>query len=201
MREAGLKCIGFIGIPKVINQLAALRSAVDEDDELKTALPTEPRRKVTQSELQPVQDAAYKLWDDIYTPLSDKLISILGHSHPDLPVFIIDGEYGPLFAPPHTFANKPELKQEPAWEVNRLRTSLVAIAGLRAQGGVGPQVTSHVWGLMKAQNSINAQDGHAAGLRWLTSEEGALWAVRVVDSLCLAVEGAEEEDKPRESKL
>ena len=46
MREVGLKCIGFIGIPKVINQLAALRAAVDEDEALKGALPTEPRRYV-----------------------------------------------------------------------------------------------------------------------------------------------------------
>lgn len=44
MRETGLKCIGFIGIPKVINNLAALRKAVEEDAELVKALPTEPRR-------------------------------------------------------------------------------------------------------------------------------------------------------------
>lgn len=44
MRETGLKCIGFIGIPKVINNLAAVRKAVEEDQELVKALPTEPRR-------------------------------------------------------------------------------------------------------------------------------------------------------------
>lgn len=44
MREVGLKCIGFVGIPKVINQLAALRKAVDEDKDLVEALPKEPRR-------------------------------------------------------------------------------------------------------------------------------------------------------------
>ena len=44
MRETGLKCIGFIGIPKVINNLAALRKAVEEDSELVKALPTQPRR-------------------------------------------------------------------------------------------------------------------------------------------------------------
>lgn len=44
MRETGLKCIGFIGIPKVINNLAALRKAVEEDQELVKALPTQPRR-------------------------------------------------------------------------------------------------------------------------------------------------------------
>lgn len=44
MRETGLKCIGFIGIPKVINNLAALRNAVEEDSQLVDALPTAPRR-------------------------------------------------------------------------------------------------------------------------------------------------------------
>lgn len=51
MRETGLKCIGFIGIPKVINNLAAVRKAVEEDQELVQALPTEPRRKVTRSRI------------------------------------------------------------------------------------------------------------------------------------------------------
>lgn len=145
-----------------------------------------------------MQKAAYNLWDDIYTPHSDKLRAILGQSHPDLPVFIVESEYGPLFAPPHTFSSAPE----PAWEVNRLRTSLVAIAGLRAQGGVGPQVTSHVWGLLKSSKSIAPGDDNRQGLQWLASEEGALWAVRVVDSLCQAVEGGvQEEALGRESKL
>lgn len=92
--------------------------------------------------------------------------------------------------------------ESPSWEVNRLRTSLVAIAGLRAQGGVGPQVTSHVWGLLKAKTSISSNDQHKRGLEWLASEEGAEWAVRLVDGLCLAVEGAEQEESiSRQSKL
>lgn len=130
--------------------------------------------------------------------MSDRLIGILGQSHPDLPIFIVDGEYGPLFSPPSTYTSNPELKKEPVWEVNRLRTSLVAIAGLRAQGGVGPQVTSHVWGLLKAANSINANDEEERkGLQWLASEEGALWAVRMVDGLCEVVEGSVQEEASR----
>lgn len=155
-------------------------------------------RKITNRELEAVQGAAYTLWDDIYQPLSDKLIDILGQSHPDLPIFIIDAEYGPLFAPPSMFTST----QAPSWEVNRLRTSLVAIAGLRAQGGVGPQVTSHIWGLLKAKKSIAQDDPHKSGLEWLASEEGAEWAVRIIDRLCLAVEGAQQEDEiVRQSKL
>lgn len=199
MREVGLKCIGFVGIPKVINNLAALRKAVDEDSELSQALPTEPRRRLEGSDIPSVKKAAYNLWDDIYQPHSDKLIGILGQSHPDLPVFILDGEYGPLFSPPHTFRAGAS---EPSWEVGRLRTSLVAIAALRAQGGVGPQVTSHVWGLIKAGPSIPAGCENEEGLKWLTTEQGAEWVVKAVNGLSEVVEGhAGAEEEAVKSKL
>ncbi|KAN0064028.1 hypothetical protein ACQY0O_003634 [Thecaphora frezii] len=203
MREVGLKCIGFIGIPKVINNLAALRKAVEEDADLVKALPTETRRHITPDRLPSVHKAAYSLWDDIYTPHSSKLLKILGASHPDLPVFIVESEYGPLFAPPSTYSlpgDPPHLADHPAWEVNRLRTSLVAIAALRAQGGVGPQVTSHVWGLLKAKDSIADKEPNRKGLEWLATEEGALWVVKAVDGLCQAIEGAEELEQHK-SKL
>lgn len=153
----------------------------------------------------------------------------MGTSHPDLPVFIVESEYGPLFSSPATFSlpSDPDAhKVEPSWDVNRLRTSLVAISALRAQGGVGPQVTSHVWGLLKAKDSIKADDVHKKGLEWLSTEEGAEWVVRTVDGvsswtvseahrdeeltkircshkqLCQAIEGAEEfEGDSRSSKL
>lgn len=48
-REVGLKCIGFVGIPKVINNLAALRKAVEADPELVAKLPKDPRRHVVVS--------------------------------------------------------------------------------------------------------------------------------------------------------
>ncbi len=188
MRETGLKCIGFIGIPKVINNLAALRKAVEADSELVQALPTQPRRQIKADRLERVHKAAYSLWDDIYTPHSEKLLKILGTSHPDLPVFIVESEYGPLFSSPSSFALESEgegAKQEPSWDVNRLRTSLVAISALRAQGGVGPQVTSHVWGLLKAKDSIQPDDVSKKGLEWLTTEEGALWVVRAVDGVSI----------------
>ena len=53
---------------------------------------------------------------------------------------------------------------------------------------------------MKARNSISDNDKNINGLQWLTSEEGALWAIRAIDGLCEAVEGSEEPE-PRESKL
>jgi hypothetical protein len=152
-----------------------------------------------------VTSSAYALWDDIYQPHSQKLLGILGKSHPDLPVFIVESEYGPLFQMPSAFRPSSSQK-DPEWEVNRLRTSLVAIAALRAQGGVGPQVTSHVWGLMKAEPSIASSDARKQGLQWLTSQDGAEWAIKTVDSICAAIEGAKPEDlqepeQKRESKL
>lgn len=145
-------------------------------------------RQIKSDRLDAVHKAAYSLWDDIYTPHSDKLLKILGTSHPDLPVFIVESEYGPLFSSPASFAlpsDPDSAKKEPVWDVNRLRTSLVAISALRAQGGVGPQVTSHVWGLLKAKDSIKPDDASKQGLEWLTTEEGALWVVRTVDGVSI----------------
>lgn len=51
MREVGLKCIGFIGIPKVINNLAALRKVVETDAQVIEHLPTTSRRYVPSSAL------------------------------------------------------------------------------------------------------------------------------------------------------
>ena len=45
LREAGLKCISFIGIAKVINQLGALASGTDP--EIREALPKQPSRTPT----------------------------------------------------------------------------------------------------------------------------------------------------------
>lgn len=145
-------------------------------------------RQIKSDRIDLVHKAAYDLWDDIYTPHSQKLLKILGTSHPDLPVFIVESEYGPLFSSPASFAlpsDSESLKIEPTWDVNRLRTSLVAISALRAQGGVGPQVTSHIWGLLKAKDSIKAEDVSKKGLEWLTTEEGALWVVRTVDGVSI----------------
>lgn len=137
-------------------------------------------RHITPESLPGVHKAANELWDDIYQPHSRKLVSILGTSHPDLPVFIIEGEYGPLFSTPSSFSATSAKQEEPAWEVGRLRTSLVAIAALRAQGGVGPQVTSHAWGLIKAAPAV--EEGEE-GKKWLTTEEGVSWIVKTVDGV------------------
>ncbi|WFD33234.1 protein S-acyltransferase [Malassezia cuniculi] len=178
MREVGLKCIGFIGIPKVINNLAALRAAVEEDRQVADALPTTPRRNLSPAQYDEARTAGRALWDSIYQPKAQRLESVLARSHPDLGHFILQQEYGPLFAPPSSYL--PEHAPTPVWEVGRIRTSLVAIAALRAQGGVGPQVTSHVWGLLKARGASEA-GAQSAGLDFLTTQEGAQWTIEIVN--------------------
>lgn len=60
-------------------------------------------------------------------------------------------------------------------------TSLIAIACLRAQTGVGPQVLSHVFGLRKAFDDGTAEN--VEGGKWLASDEGGRWILETVDRI------------------
>lgn len=69
--------------------------------------------------------------------------------------------------------------------------SVVGMATLRAEGGVGPQLVSHTFGLLKARN-----DGVQEGMvteedRWLASDEGTEWVLRTVDEILEGLEAAE----------
>ncbi|KAL4402173.1 hypothetical protein ACI68E_001825 [Malassezia pachydermatis] len=192
MREAGLKCLGLIGTPKTINNLAALRAMVDADEALAEAMPTEARRDIQPQQWAKVVQAGSDLFDDIYAKQSQKLRGVMAHSHPDLTPYILQCEYGPLFAPPPMFLGT----SEPSWEVNRLRMSLVAIASLHAQGGVAPQVVSHIYGLLRARPSIEQIEGPSQrGLEFLTSEAGAEWAIRMINEICRVVDGSDDADR------
>ena len=198
MREAGLECIGFIGIPKTINNLAVIRGEVDKDTELAGALPAAPRRVMDGAGFERARAAGNWLWENIYQEKSERLKEVLSHSHPDLGVYIINHEYGPLFSPPHKYSAEPT--EEPSWEVNRLRTSLTAMSSLRAQGGVGPQVTSHVYGLLRARQYLAATDETRRGLEFLTTLEGAQWVLETVDEICRVVDGCEPQDREPDGK-
>lgn len=69
--------------------------------------------------------------------------------------------------------------------MGRALTSATGIACLRASGGVGPQLISHVYGLLKAHNY--EKDAIAAGTgkgeEWISTVEGATWVINVVDKL------------------
>lgn len=68
--------------------------------------------------------------------------------------------------------------------------SILAVACLRAQTGVGPQVTSHIFGLRKAfedgswkgKGEFKEEFEGEAG-KWLSSDEGNVWLLESVDAI------------------
>ncbi|BEI86289.1 hypothetical protein CcaverHIS002_0605760 [Cutaneotrichosporon cavernicola] len=180
MRESGLKSISFTGIPKVINNLNALRDYLGED--VKAGLSTLPLRQPR--DIAALYERGMGLWDGIYEPHSKKLVDKLGDSHPDLPVHILNSHYGPLLSDPEGPV------PDGAFLLGRVLTSVIAIAGLRAQTGVGPQVTSHVFGLKKALLEGGGGDGKVLqGQEWLTSDEGVTWVIESVDEIGAVMRG------------
>ena len=69
-------------------------------------------------------------------------------------------------------------------------TSVVAVACLRAQTGVGPQVLSHVFGLRKGvEQGAHVQEEDGEGLERLAGDEGCEWLLRSVDAIAEAIGG------------
>ncbi|KAI1267012.1 hypothetical protein F5Y18DRAFT_416237 [Xylariaceae sp. FL1019] len=182
IREVGLKCISFNGIPRSINTLGAFWNSLPSD--VTSSMSTTPSRELTPENLEVRKKDGLALWDSVYIGFERKLLSKLAQSHPDLPVHIINGHYSNLLANPRD-AQKPE-------PVGRVLTSLVAISCLRAQTGVGPQVVSHIFGLRKAYEH---GDANAAGEKpveggeWLAGDEGNLWLLDRIDELVRAIGG------------
>lgn len=71
--------------------------------------------------------------------------------------------------------------------LTRALGSVVGIATLRAEGRVGPQLISHVFGLLKARNEENLNDED----KYLSSDEGTEWVVRTIDEIVDAVTSEE----------
>ncbi|CAK1364409.1 Dol-P-Man:Man(5)GlcNAc(2)-PP-Dol alpha-1,3-mannosyltransferase [Cercospora beticola] len=181
MREVALKCIGFNGVPRTINCLGAFHSGLPSS--VQSALAQrQPRRNLSKSNIEATLARGNALWESIYRPFSAKLTEKLKQSHPDLPVHIIEAEYGCLFSDPPSAAdpNRPD--------VGRVLTSVIAVACLRAQSGVGPQVVSHVFGLRKAFEDGSAESEDVVpGGKWLASNEGSLWLLEQVDRIVEAI--------------
>jgi hypothetical protein len=70
------------------------------------------------------------------------------------------------------------------------------MACLRAEGRVGPQLTSHTFGLLKARYL----EGKSEEDTWLSSDEGAEWVIRTVDEI-LDVVSSEAEEPAAKVKL
>lgn len=184
IREVGLKCISFNGIPRSINTLGAFRSSLPDD--VGSQLSTTPTRELTPSNLELRKKDGLALWDSVYVGFERKLLDKLAHSHPDLPVHILNGHYSNLLS-------NPRGVPQPA-KVGRVLTSLVAIACLRAQTGVGPQVVSHIFGLRKAYDNGDAQaegEEPVEGGAWLATEDGNIWILENIDKLVNVISGGE----------
>ncbi|KAG2418525.1 hypothetical protein HFD88_001626 [Aspergillus terreus] len=179
MREVGLKCISFNGIPRTINCLNAFKASLPAS--VADALSRTPTRTPSPANIADISARGRALWDSIYRPFERKLYDKLADSHPDLPVHILHANYGALLSDPAgrtTGAN-----------VGRVATSVVAVACLRAQTGVAPQVLSHVFGLRKAlEDGSWVEDAETeAGAKWLASEEGNRWILESVDRIVEAI--------------
>ncbi|KAL4955336.1 hypothetical protein BDW69DRAFT_193293 [Aspergillus filifer] len=184
IREVGLKCISFNGIPRTINCLGAFKASLPSH--ISSQLSTTATRTPSPENISDISERGKKTWDSIYRPFETKLYEKLGDSHPDLPVHILHANYGALLSDPHRTTGA---------SVGRVGTSIVAIACLRAQTGVGPQVTSHVFGLRKALEDGSWKADKDAeseeGLRWLAGEEGNEWILRSVDEIVKEIGGGE----------
>ncbi|KAJ1326911.1 hypothetical protein MN608_08360 [Microdochium nivale] len=203
IREVGLKCISFNGIPRTINTLGAFHASLPAD--VTARLNTNPKRTYTPQNLEARQRDGRALWDSVYRGFEHKLVDKLAASHPDLPVHILASHYANLLSDPTATAALASSSEEArraagvvdGARVGRVLTSLVAIACLRAQTGVGPQVVSHVFGLRKAYDQRHATDCGARspgeeeveGGEWLASDEGNVWLLESVDRLVEAIAG------------
>ncbi|PHH74661.1 hypothetical protein CDD80_2942 [Ophiocordyceps camponoti-rufipedis] len=186
MREIGLKCISFSGIPRTINALFALRAALPPD--VAQRLPLVDNRQLSLDNFQPTVTRGQRLFYSVYGPLSDRLVHRLLLAHPALPAYVLDGHYGALLSDP---SGTPE-----EFPVGRLLTSVVAVACLRAQPGSGLQLLSHVHGLRQAYldgtwksdwMSSTTDDGNQQAIEWLTSDDGAAWLLQSVDTIADAL--------------
>jgi len=169
IRESALKSAIFVGVPRTIQTLAALTDALEDD--VKAGLRKESRRTGTSENIESIIARGRGLWNSIYAPHADKLYDKLGSYHPDFIAFIIQA-YGSVLAP----LPGGDLEQG---NLSRALSSVVGSACLRAEGGVGPQLTSHVYGLLKARNKENQNEED----RWLSSDDGTEWVVRTVDKI------------------
>ncbi|KAF5245766.1 hypothetical protein FAUST_1553 [Fusarium austroamericanum] len=186
IREVGLKCISFNGIPRTINSLNAFHASLPED--VTSKLSTKASRQPTSQNIDQTLARGRGLWDSIYRPYEDKLFEKLALAHPDLPVYILSSHYSALLSDPAA-SDRDTLAS-----LGRIHTSMIAISCLRAQTGVGPQVLSHVFGLRKALEDgtyKNDQNGETEeSVQYLASDEGGHWILNTVDKIVQAIGGS-----------
>ncbi|KAG6880285.1 hypothetical protein C0992_000062 [Termitomyces sp. T32_za158] len=194
MRESALKSTIFVGVPRAIQSLAELHGALDDD--VKQALRSHCRRLATPGNIETTVERGKALWNSIYTPHADKLHDKLGTYHPDLISFIIQS-YGTVLSPlpgsTRAFSDESGPADPDQGNLSQALGSVVGIATLRTEGRVGPQLTSHTFGLLKARHlkGLSAEDA------WLSSDEGTEWVLRTVDEFLDVIS----EDQEVEAKV
>jgi len=169
MRESALKSSIFVGVPRTILSLAELTEALEVD--VKESLRTKSQRSATQANVDAMVGRGKELWNSIYEPHADKLYNKLAGYHPDFISFIIQA-YGAVLAPLPSYLDQQG-------NLSRTLGSVVGSACLRAEGRVGPQLISHVFGLLKARNAGVQTEEDA----WLSSDEGTEWVITTVDKI------------------
>jgi len=180
MRESALKSTIFVGVPRVILSLTALHEALD--DEVKKGLRTYSRRIPTPENVKSTIMRGQTLWNTIYVPHADKLHDKLKRYHPDFISYIIQS-YGSVLSPlpgeTKGFSDESGPDDADQGNLSRVMSSVVGIATLRAEGRVGPQLTSHTFGLLKARylGGLSAEDA------WLATDEGTEWVLRTIDEI------------------
>ncbi|KAG6832966.1 hypothetical protein H0H92_004850 [Tricholoma furcatifolium] len=198
MRESALKSTIFVGVPRVILSLAELHAALDDD--VKKSLRTNSRRLASPGNIDSTVERGKALWNSIYAPHADKLHDKLGAYHPDFISFIIQS-YGTVLSPlpgvTKAFQDASGLDDPDQGNLSRAMGSVVGIAALRAEGRVGPQLTSHVFGLLKARyvEGLSAED------MWLSSDEGTEWVLRTVDEILDVLSVSSEDQQEDEVKV
>jgi hypothetical protein len=109
-------------------------------------------------------------------------LSIVIDLIPIYTAFIIQS-YGSVLSPLpgelKRFSDQSHLDDPDQGNLSRALGSVVGIATLRAEGRVGPQLTSHVFGLLKARYVENQSQED----KWLSSDEGTEWVIRTVDDI------------------
>ncbi|KDQ64749.1 hypothetical protein JAAARDRAFT_684561 [Jaapia argillacea MUCL 33604] len=178
IRESALKSTIFVGVPRVILSFEALSKAMEDD--VRESLRKVSKRSATTENIDEIVARGEALWKSIYEPHAVKLYNKLGAYHPDFIAFIIQS-YGAVLSP------LPGGESEQG-NLSRALGSVVGIACLRAEERVVPQLTSHVFGLLKARyvEGINEED------KWLSTDEGTEWVIRTVDKLLDVVKGDEQ---------
>jgi len=194
IREAVLKSVIFVGVPRVILSFAAFNEALDAD--VRTALRSQSRRDATPENIDSTIQRGRALWQSIYTPHAEKLHDKLGSYHPDFISFIIQA-YGAVLSPMpgalKSYSDTSNIADPDQGNLSRTMGSVVGVACLRAEERVVPQLTSHVFGLLKARDI----EGKSEEDTWLATDEGTEWVIRTVDDIVDVVKSEQEQQDVR----